>query len=85
MVRDIGLDLLSDRKRYELQRHPTGEVALKLHKMDELDNFNDFGNSTFCLEKRADGKFYFIDVKAGACSCCFFMKHVFCKHILYTK
>jgi len=83
MIRDVGLDLLSDRKRYELQRRPTGEVLLKLHEMDELYNLNDFGNSMFCLEKRADGTCSFIDVEAGACSCCFFMKHAFCKHILY--
>ena len=85
LMLDVSLDVLSGRKTYETIRKPPWLV---------LDNANKIDNTTYVVVaqnatiiryiNRQKNTCSIADVHIGTCTCPYFHKHAFCKHLIHA-
>lgn len=83
LIVDLSRDLMSNRKVFEVRRNPSLQI---------FRNVNLISNETYCITnvnslykftKLENNHSHYVDFEAGTCSCPSFLKHGYCKHIIY--
>jgi hypothetical protein len=85
LVFDVSMDLSDLRKCFELRRLHAVEIKVKSEKIHETSYFiREHGNSIVTYRKHGNTVTYSINRSTGNCTCRYFMKMGYCKHILHA-
>jgi hypothetical protein len=80
---DLSLDIVHGRKVFEIRCNP----SLAILKMVDTISDNTYSvseeNLVFKFTKLENNHVHYVDMSAGTCSCPSFLKHGYCKHIIY--
>ena len=83
LIVDLSLDLMSKRKAFEVRRNPPVELFRTVNLMSNATYSITNVNSVYKFTKLETNHVHYVDFDAGTCSCPCFLKHGYCKHIIY--
>ncbi len=78
---DLSLDLMSNRKAFQVRCNPSLQIFRNLMSSETYHLTN--VNSVYKFTKLENNHVHYVDFDSGTCSCPSFLKHGYCKHIIY--
>ncbi len=85
LVFDITMDIKDLRKCFETRQCPAKEVKQKSEKIDDLTyKICEQGDSMVTYQKSSKSIIYSVSCCDGTCTCRYFLKMGYCKHLLHA-
>ena len=82
---DVSLDIESQRKCYEIRRKPDITICRNARAITaELYKIEQINQGIVMYTKRETNDSYVVDYLGDTCTCRYFIKHAYCKHLLHA-
>ena len=82
---DVSLDIESQRKCYEIRRKPDITIRRNARAITaELYKIEQINQGIVMYTKRETNDSYVVDYLGDTCTCRYFIKHAYCKHLLHA-
>ena len=84
LIVDVSLDLMSNRKAFEVKRYPSLETFRNVNLITTETYHITEVNLVYKFTKVENNQVHYVDFNAYTCSCPSFLKHGYCKHIIWV-
>jgi hypothetical protein len=83
LIRDVSMDLLYGRKCFEIKRKPTATVISKLDSLGDLYSVTTEDDLLYRFMKNSTQEVHIVEFENCSCSCRYYKKFAYCKHVLF--
>ena len=84
LIFNLSMDIINGRKAYEVRRKPTSTVRRKCNAISDETYTIRKNEMLYYFTKRENNHQHTVDLGNVNCTCRFFMKHAYCKHLLHV-